>query len=269
MAKVNWQNPPALPPIGNYRTGEGLTREMIDNWTIIEGIVRPSAAEAMKKRERFDQIFGKNNWAQGWKYEGKIIDRPEALALYEEAYYVYFKENPNDLEWLCKTASEVYDNAKSNIESGLDYTIQEAKSAHLQDIAIRRAVIRLGKKLQGDHPVEIHDEGSEGFHLNPGQVPFHKPKEIMKYPVKDWWEQNTVEAFWQHNKVILCKPDAIELKPEFVIENRTWCVLSEEWTVSYQNDDIRHLQATPLAEFIKQMDGVSEPGGLDNSTFGF
>ena len=67
-----------------------------------------------------------------------------------------------------ETACEVYDNSFTNIESGLDYNIQETYSTHLQDVFIRRALKILGKEFKGNHPIEIRGRGheSEGYCLN-------------------------------------------------------------------------------------------------------
>jgi len=245
MSKVNWKNELILPPVKTYRQGEQLNEDVIFNWLIITGLIRPSGREPDKKRDRLNKYFGKGNWKQGWKLENRILDRPVALALYEEAYYEYFCEFPSIVNWLCKTASDVYDNDVSNVKSGFDYSIQENSAAHLQDISVRRVIARLGRKLDGDHLVEIHDEGTEGFHINPGQVPFHKPDEIMSYPVRDWWEPLSIEAFWQHNKVILV--DQQNIKLEFIKESEfeSYYSLSEDWIIKIKKTDKRNLLALP------------------------
>lgn len=95
--------------------------------------------------------------------------------------------------------------------SGLNYEIQETPNNHIHDIAIRRAVARLDKRFKGNHLVHVRWKDSEGFRINPGVVPFHKPQMIVSKKIKDygkkgnWWRPNTIEDFYQRNKVLQVK----------------------------------------------------------------
>ena len=122
--------------------------------------------------------------------------------LYEDAYHAHLQRSPAELEWLVQTASEVFDNSDSNVLSGLDYSVQEAPSTHLQDIALRRCLVRLGRHFEGDHLLEIRGRGSEGYRLNPGEVPFHRPELILHPQARSWWRPDSVESFWQSNKIL-------------------------------------------------------------------
>jgi hypothetical protein len=207
-----------LPPIRSHRPDEEktLARGLAAGWVQILGLTPPSGKNAAENRRQRDALFGAERWSQGWLYNGRVIDRTAALVLYEEGYVVHFEAHPEDLDWICRTASEVYDIAPSNVASGFDYGIQELAATHMQDISVRRAVVRLGRAFQGDHLVEIRKRDSEGFRLNPGSLPFHEPEAILPYPHRSWWEALSIEAFWQHNKVLLVDPDAIRLRPWLV-----------------------------------------------------
>ena len=67
---------------------------------------------------------------------------------------------------------------------------------------MRRCLMRLGTWFRGDHLVEIRGRDSEGFRLNPGQIPFHLPEMIVQPEQTGWWEPGSVESFWQANKVL-------------------------------------------------------------------
>ncbi len=157
------------------------------------------------KHEEFDRTYGAGNWKLAHIWAGKPIDWLVACAIYEDAYYEFFKSDPGVLDDLINRASDVYDNNVSNVASGLDYTIQENDSTHLQDIAIRRSVIRLGKTFSGDHLVEIRSKNSEGGHLSPGNVPFHMPEHIERPLLEGWWKPHSIEDFYQSNKHLLLK----------------------------------------------------------------
>jgi hypothetical protein len=106
------------------------------------------------------------------------------------------------LDWLCTTAADVYLTAKSNVASGLDYSLQETKVEHVFDIALRNAVTQLGRKFKGEKLIRIGGRGHETMPLGGARVPFHHPDEIVQPPLEHWWDPNSIECFWQSNKVL-------------------------------------------------------------------
>ena len=107
--------------------------------------------------------------------------------------------------WLVQTAADIYDTSPGNVNSGLNYENQDhTKPNHIHDIAIRRCLLRLHKWFKGDHLVEIRGLNSEGYTLNPGIVPFHKPEFIHLPEWKaNWFTPGSIESFWQSNKVVI------------------------------------------------------------------
>ena len=176
-----------------------------------------------KKRDEicrgWDEKYGPGNWRIAYEWDGKIVPREFAIQLYEDGYYEYFKQDPGDdqdsggrvLDWLLSTASDVYDTAPTNVQAGIDYYQQETPNNHIHDVAIRRAILRLGYWFAGDHLVHVRWTGSEGFRVNPGVVPFHLPNLILRDEIKDhggkgiWWRPLTIEDFYQRNKVLQVK----------------------------------------------------------------
>lgn len=188
-------------------------------------LYRPGYAgrQGSRRDRQRDEVYGPGNWRTAFEWGGRTILYDEALLLYEDAYFEHLKTNPEVLEWLLNTAYEVYDNSDSNVFSGTDYRIQEAGSTHLQDISIRRCLIRLGLEFRGDHLVEIRGKRSGGFRLNPGQVPFHRPELIVQPEFKSWWNPGSIESFWQANKVLQVKEKAfgpeLELHVHLLVDN--------------------------------------------------
>jgi hypothetical protein len=144
---------------------------------------------------------------------------------------MHLKNNKEALNWLTYTALDVYDTAPTNIFSKYDYSIQETPNNHIHDIAIRRAVRRLGRSFLGNHVIQVRGKGTEGEQFSPHLVPFHLPGLIYKsldlsfsnkssvqdYPGKGrWWDNigipNSVEKFYQHNKILVLKEDLLEYK---------------------------------------------------------
>ena len=177
---------------------------IIDGWAILG---RPGYAGKRKqlRRAEIERKFGKGNWKITHLIDGKLLSREEALAYFEDSYFHFFKKNPEILDWLLLSAVDIYDTAPSNIDSKLDYTIQETNAAHLTDIAIRRVISRLKKSFKGEKLIQIHGEESEGFILTTGQVPFYNKKLIHSPQIKGWWSKDSVESFWQSNKVLAVK----------------------------------------------------------------
>ena len=174
-----------------------------------------------KKRDKvyaqWNELYG-DKWRIAWLFEDHvftphIIERPEALQLYEDAYYSYFKDNPEVIKKLIMDYSDVYDTAESNIHSRFDYNIQETPNNHIHDISIRRSIMRLGYWFEGHKLLQVRGPDDK---LSPHMIPYHMPYQIMMalelkdYPGKGrWWDDlgvpNSAEAFYQCNKILVVK----------------------------------------------------------------
>jgi hypothetical protein len=207
---------------------QGVIDQVKDKWVKIFNLLSYQGFNKKDQYEKFDSKFGSGNWLAAHFFDGAVISRYRMYLIYEEAYYEYLKNNDEVREWLISTASEVYDIDPSNVKSGFDYTKQECGATHLQDISIRRVLTRLKLEEQGavydpeniptipifngDHLVEIRGQESEGFVLNPGQVPFYKPELSLDTYNKSWWKMDSVEDIYQRNKVLLVNPDNLALR---------------------------------------------------------
>ena len=165
--------------------------------------------------DRWNKEYGNENWKLAWQLGSRVIERKEALQVYEDSYYEFLKKNKDIMEWLINTASDVYDNALTNVMSGLNYDIQETQNTHLQDISVRRSVLRLGKCFNGERLIEIRSRNAEGWKLVPCNIPFHLPELILTGEIKDysgkngWWDRlgipNSLEKWYQQNKLLQVK----------------------------------------------------------------
>jgi hypothetical protein len=157
----------------------------------------------------YDSTYGKGNWRLAWRVGEVDVDFIGACALYEDAYFAFFKNRPLAFRRLLREARNVYDDSPSNVDSGFDYAKQETGRTHVQDIAIRRCVLRSGKWFKGTALIQIRD--SEGSHplsmeLSPGQVPFHLLSLIEPYADDrrnaQWYKVGSVEDFYQRNRYL-------------------------------------------------------------------
>lgn len=177
------------------------------NWTMIErpGYLGKARDEV---QQGWDKQYGKDGWRIAYEWAGLVVPREFGIQLYEDAYVEHLKKDTDTLDWLVQHCSNVWDTAPTNVEAGLDYFKQETPNNHIHDVAIRRALARLGKWFEGDNLVRVRWKDSEGYRLSPGIVPFHRPEMINTEPIKDygekglWWHPNTVEDFYQRNKLL-------------------------------------------------------------------
>lgn len=158
----------------------------------------------------FTNEYGEGNWRIAWEIPGytnaQALDFQGMCVLYEESYVEFLKGNPEVLRQLVTEASDVYDDDPSNMASRFDYAVQETGRTHVQDISIRRAVLRLGHTFQGPEPIQIrHTKAPHPLSvtLSPGDVPFCAPELIASPQLKEWWwKEDSTEAFYQSNKVV-------------------------------------------------------------------
>jgi hypothetical protein len=160
---------------------------------------------------------GRENWRIIFVWGSKgglVIPKAVAIELYGDAYYEFLKKNKTVREYIQKEARNVYvyeEQAvvrdKQSIPETLDYTIQEIGSTHLQDIAIRRAFIRLGNWFEGNKLICIRGGSDDeiGEMLSPGKVPFHLFEKIYEPHLAGWWEDNSVACFYHSNKLLQVK----------------------------------------------------------------
>ncbi len=162
---------------------------------------------AKKIVRRLNEEHGEHGWELRWKWGDEFIPFAMAIQLYEDAYVSHFTKNKEVLENLLASAVDVYDISPRDRESGLDYSIQQHKAAHYQDIAVRRSVLRLGRKFHGNELLQIRGVESPLYHLNPGVVQFHLPEMIERPALSGWWGPDSIEDFYQSNKYVISLRD--------------------------------------------------------------
>ena len=163
---------------------------------------------------KLDEKVGSDNWTLAWKVGDQFLTYPAAVQFYEDAYVCDLGRRSDLLDFVCSHC-DVYDNAVTNVECGLDYLHEEnrrARSNHIQDIAIRRAVLRLGRRFNpAGELLEVRGRKSKGASMSPGVVPFHRPDLIPQPEMKpDWAQPGSVEAFWQSAKHVMILAEVLK-----------------------------------------------------------
>ncbi len=162
-----------------------------------------------QKIAEYNARYGDGNWRLVWLVgEDWVCDFAEACKVhYEESYYRHLRDATAQLDFIC-SFGECIDNAPTNVESGLDYTKQESFSTHIQDIAVRNVLAKLGRKFEGpkDKILVIRSADSDGYRFGPGNVPFFNPNFITRPSLAPKWANPwSVEDFWQSNKWLQVK----------------------------------------------------------------
>lgn len=187
-------------------------------WTKVE---RPGyfGRRRDQKVAELNARFGEGKWELRWviDYSGfpqlkPTGDRTDFYSfeeacrlLYEESYFRYLSQREDEVAFIC-SFGQCIDNAPTNVQSGFDYTKQEAFSTHIQDIAVRNTLRRLGKWFTGpaDRILVIRSKDSDGYRFGPGNIPFSWPTLITTPSMApSWANPGSVEDFWQSNKWIV------------------------------------------------------------------
>lgn len=145
----------------------------------------------------FDDRFGAGRWRRGYTWGAHTLGVRDGIQLYEDAYLHALRADGALRQWLIQEASDVYDTAPSNTLSYASYAVQEVEGGmqHWQDIAIRRALRRLGLWFRGRDLLEVRGHASRGYRLNPGQLPFHRPEMLVDPRPSGWWKPGSIEEF--------------------------------------------------------------------------
>jgi hypothetical protein len=164
---------------------------------------------------RYDVAYGASSWRLAWVIPGFPSGSPDLVfefekackLFYEESYFQYLKDRADDLDFICEF-TECMDNSPTNVHSGLDYLAQEASSTHIQDIAVRNVLAKLGRRFSGRRTelLIIRSADSNGYRFGPGNVPFYR-SEIITQPSKcpQWANAGSVEDWYQSNKWLQVK----------------------------------------------------------------
>jgi hypothetical protein len=159
-----------------------------------------------EKISEYNSHYGTGNWRLVWQWGDCVLNFLDACIIYEDSYYADSKKRPELWQQLRVEAKDIYDHEPSDVESGLDYAIQKGYATHLQDIAIRRVMVRNGWRFSGDSLIQVRSHCEYwGQLLSPGKVSFHRTELIVQPNLEGWWDTNSVEDFYQSNKLLQAK----------------------------------------------------------------
>jgi hypothetical protein len=172
-------------------------------WIIID---RPGMFGKSRDRKisGYNSKYGQGNWRLVWCVDEVFYEFVEACYFYELSYIEYLKDKSDLIDYICGF-KEVIDNSMTNIQSGMDYSIQESASTHIQDIAVRRAIHHFGRTFDpnSNRILEVRSNKSSGAQFSPGKIPFFDPSKIHLPSIGPRWaNKNSVEDFWQSNKYL-------------------------------------------------------------------
>lgn len=167
----------------------------------------PTGFEREERAKQWNEAY-EGEWRKVHMFGSQILSKPEVFFVCEDAYYHHSLEQPNLWKRLREAASDVYTVHPLEVESSLDYS-KQLDYTRFHDIAIRRVLLRRGWEFEGSDLVQIRlnepgaHELSEVF--DPGKMPFHAPKKINRPSLEGWWDKDSVEDFYQSNKILQVK----------------------------------------------------------------
>ncbi|MBI3589813.1 MAG: hypothetical protein HY094_00320 [Candidatus Melainabacteria bacterium] len=218
-------------PLFNYNSQiENIDKDAIDRaWIVIERQVGQFGSRKNQIIKELNKKYGYLAWRLAWQVNNEVyIPFEKAVKFYEEAYEKHLSDNPDKLTYLTNNAQDVYDSSFKNLDSGFDYLNQRhtGKSTHIQDIAIRCVLAKMGLTFQGNKLIQIRRRSKDpiGKTLSPGRVLFHKPELIVQPHLQGWWQENSIEDFWQSNKVIQFNPILTTIHPKHREQFRKDCI---------------------------------------------
>lgn len=154
--------------------------------------------------KKVNKQAGKGNWFWTFQAGKSLYSWQWGMQLYEDAYFLFFKDNASLLKDVVTNYSGVYELDSYDLESKLDYKKQLKPQDHYQDIAIRRCLTRYGLKFKGKNLLKLPD--SDYDHK---KIPFHLPHLINKpdknKSIKSWLDSNRLIV------ITLTLEDQIEL----------------------------------------------------------
>lgn len=141
---------------------------------------------------------GKGNWFWTFRCGKQLYSYNWGFQLYEDAYWSHLRSNI-DIVKLLVSHHDTYVWDRYDLESGLEFSKQNQKREHFPDIAIRRALVRLGVSFKGKELLRI-----PGSDLSDTKIPFHLPHLVGS--------DKSIRS-WLNNRIIAIAPD-IEGKGE-------------------------------------------------------
>ena len=180
-------------------------------------------ARRTAKEQEWTEQFGKDGWRFRWQTkEGRILDFPEVFQVYVDGYVQYFEQHRDEAEFLVKNFSFGYDYDMINKQQAFDpFALYDRPGVRNQfhNVAFNIAVERVTRKeFEGTEPIQVRDakpgtpieERPAGWKWSPGYIPCVDQSIIPSVELdgEQWWENGSVEDFYQRAKVLQVRRDS-------------------------------------------------------------
>lgn len=116
------------------------------------------------------------NWFWVFLVGKRLYSFDLGMQMYEDAYWSFFRNDISKLKHLATNYHDVCVTDAKDLESGMDFRKQTQEWEHFADIAIRRAIVRLGVGFKGKEEL-FKIAGTE---YNDGHIHFHLPHLIHR-----------------------------------------------------------------------------------------
>lgn len=173
------------------------------------------------RKQKWNELYGEGNWRlENWEAgDLRLLGFDEVFQIYLNGYIKYFYEHPQEAYYLIRNFAFGYDQDSITKEQAYDPHYLYNKPGvpnQFHHVAFNLGLITVtGRDFQGEKPIQVR-EGKPGTPENkqplgwlwsPGRIPCTTPEMIPQITLEGtiWWQQGTIEDFYQRAKVLEVK----------------------------------------------------------------
>jgi len=167
----------------------------------------------------WDEKYGIGNWRLACQTpQGIVLTYDGVIQEYIEGYAEYFRLHPDEAKQITESFAYAYDKELVTKEDAFDpYALYQkpGKANQFHHVAFNIALERVLKSpFKGSEPIKVRagkpetpiEKWPAGWKWHPGRIPCVHPETITnrEFP-NQWWEKDSIEDFYQSNKVLQIK----------------------------------------------------------------
>lgn len=166
----------------------------------------------------WNQEYGDGSWRLVWQMEnGEVQDFAEVFTQYVESYAEYFRQHPEEAQYLTQNFAYTYDKELISKEEAFDPFFLFEKPGHpnqFHNVALNIALENiLELPFQGENPLQVREgnPGTDptswpaGWRYSPGRISTSRPENIPQTELSGWWQPGSIEHLYQSTKVLQIK----------------------------------------------------------------
>jgi hypothetical protein len=176
--------------------------------------------------EKWNRQYGEENWRLAWELkDGQVLNFERFFwQVYVASYTQYFLHHPDELSFITENYSYTYDKDLVSRADAFDpYTLygKPGESNQFHHVALNIALEWfLETPFKGSKPLQVRQgkpgttESSwpKGWRWSPGLIPAVRADLIPSLSMTGWWQEGTMEHFYQSAKVLQVRSEALSVR---------------------------------------------------------